>query len=105
LKNQRNYNLRNRQEREAINAPIQGTAADIMKLAMVRVPEALVKAKLAARIILQVHDELVLECPQSELNQTSDVVQETMENVYSLKVPLLTDARFGTKWGQMSPVS
>jgi DNA polymerase-1 len=105
LKNQRNYNLRNRQEREAINAPIQGTAADIMKLAMLRVPEALVKAKLAARIILQVHDELVLECPQSELNQTSDVVQETMENVYSLKVPLLTEARFGTKWGQMSPVS
>ena len=81
-------NQRNREEREAINAPIQGTAADIMKIAMIRLPAALVQAGLAARMILQVHDELVLECPEDELAQAARVVQQVMESAYHLSVPL-----------------
>lgn len=104
LKYQSDYNRRNREEREAINAPIQGTAADIMKLAMLRVPDALSEAGLSARMILQVHDELVLECPIDELDQTAALVQGVMENVYKLNVPLLTEARSGMSWGQMETV-
>lgn len=104
LKNQTNRNIRNREEREAINAPIQGTAADIMKLAMLAVPVGLEKANLSAKMLLQVHDELVLECPIAELEATADLVCETMENAYSLKIPLRADARSGPNWNEMSPV-
>ena len=104
LKNQTNRNIRNREEREAINAPIQGTAADIMKLAMLAVPEGLEKANLSAKMLLQVHDELVLECPIAELDETANLVREIMENAYSLKIPLLADARSGPNWNEMSPV-
>jgi DNA polymerase-1 len=104
LKNQSNRNIRNREEREAINAPIQGTAADIMKIAMLRVPAALAKAGLSARMLLQVHDELVLECTQAELVKTAALVQEVMENAYTLKVPLRTEARYGPNWGEMTPL-
>jgi DNA polymerase-1 len=104
LKNQTNRNIRNREEREAINAPIQGTAADIMKLAMLAVPGALEKANLSAKMLLQVHDELVLECPIAELDATAELVREIMENAYSLKIPLLADARSGPNWNEMSPV-
>jgi DNA polymerase-1 len=102
LSEQSNRNVRMREEREAINAPIQGTAADIMKLAMLKVPLELKEAGLAARMILQVHDELVMECPLDEMKRTADVVQRTMEEVYSLDVPLSTEARWGTNWGQMT---
>ena len=102
LSEQSNRNVRMREEREAINAPIQGTAADIMKLAMLSVPQALEAAGLAAKMILQVHDELVLECPQAELERTSQVVRQSMESVYALDVPLLTEARSGTHWGEMT---
>jgi DNA polymerase-1 len=98
LKYQRNQNIRNRQEREAINAPIQGTAADIMKIAMIQVPSALKQKGLSARMLLQVHDELVFECPMGELESTASVVREVMENAYALKVPLRTDARYGQNW-------
>jgi DNA polymerase I len=98
-------NQRGREEREAINAPIQGTAADIMKIAMLRVPPALLQAHLAARMILQVHDELVLECPVEELAQTAALVQQVMAEAYVLRVPLQTEARYGQNWGQMSPLS
>ncbi len=98
------HNLRGREEREAINAPIQGTAADIMKIAMLRVPVALAKAGLRARMILQVHDELVLECPRAELNQAAALVQREMGNAFKLKVPLLTEARYGPNWGNMTPI-
>lgn len=104
LKNQANHNIRAREEREAINAPIQGTAADIMKIAMLLVPLALEQAKLSARMLLQVHDELVLECPVDELGATVRVVQSEMENAYQLSIPLVTEARSGVNWGEMQAV-
>lgn len=103
LKTQRNRNIRNREEREAINAPVQGTAADIMKIAMLRVPQALQDAKLGGRMLLQVHDEVVLEIPQEELDQTAQLVQKVMQGAYQLKVPLKTEARYGPDWYQMTP--
>ena len=69
LKSTLNQVLRNREEREAINAPIQGTAADIMKIAMIQIPPAMAQAGLHGRMLLQVHDELVIECPRSEIGQ------------------------------------
>ena len=101
----RNQNIRARAEREAINSPIQGTAADILKLAMIRMPSALLEARLAAKMLLQVHDELLLECPKNELLRTAKVVQEVMENAYTLSIPLTTDARWGLNWGDMKPIS
>lgn len=105
LKDQTNYNIRAREEREAINAPIQGTAADIMKIAMLRVPAALASTGLSGRMLLQVHDELVLECPEEELLATANEVRAVMENAYQLSIPLKTDARFGINWGDMQPVA
>lgn len=102
LKTQQNQNVRNREEREAINAPIQGTAADIIKLAMIRVQQILKENGLASRMLLQVHDELVLECPNEELLETARLVRRVMESAYHLKVPLLTEARSGTNWGIMN---
>ncbi|NLF50089.1 MAG: DNA polymerase I [Leptolinea sp.] len=105
LRNQMNPNLRNREEREAINAPIQGTAADIMKIAMINVPSALTVEGLHARLLLQVHDELVLECPEEELLSTGKVVMRTMELAYPLSIPLLTEAKWGRNWEEMLPLS
>lgn len=105
LKDQRNQNIRGREEREAINAPIQGTAADIIKLAMLKVPDALTEAGLSARMLLQVHDELVFECPTQELQETTSLVRQVMENAYSLSVPLRTDARYGSNWFEMKDIS
>ena len=95
------HNLRRREEREAINAPIQGTAADIMKLAMISVAEELEKSELAGKILLQVHDELVLEVPEKEVYKTIKLVQSAMEDVYSLEIPLTTDAQYGQNWGSL----
>ncbi len=95
------YNQRRREEREAINAPIQGTAADIMKLAMLAVDEKLKTSKLSARILLQVHDELVLEAPENEIQDVIALVQSAMEGVYSLEIPLTTDAKSGLDWGSL----
>ena len=97
--------VKNREEREAINAPIQGTAADIMKMAMLKIPGALKKAGLSAKMLLQVHDELVLEVPKKELDETARVVQKTMTNAYPLSIPLETEARAGVSWGEMKVIS
>jgi DNA polymerase-1 len=99
-----NANIRNREEREAINAPIQGTAADIIKLAMLQIPQALISASLHAKMILQIHDELIFECPQNELNDTLRIVTTIMENVVQLSVPILTEARSGPSWGNLTPI-
>jgi DNA polymerase-1 len=104
LKNQTNYNIRNREEREAINAPIQGTAADIMKIAMLRVPIGLKNEGLNAKMLLQVHDEIVLECPIDELEQTAAMVSQIMQAAYPLQIPLKTDSRSGPNWNEMSPI-
>jgi DNA polymerase-1 len=101
--NNRNHNLRGRAEREAINAPIQGTAADLVKMAMIRVHGRLKKEKLAARMILQVHDELLLEVPESEGSLTSEIVKEEMESVHKLSVPLVVDIGAGQNWLEAKP--
>jgi len=104
LKAQTNKAMKNREEREAINAPIQGTAADIMKIAMLHIPSALAEAKLKGKMLLQVHDELVIECPQVELDETVRVVKRVMESAYPLEIPLETEARAGRSWGEMKVV-
>jgi DNA polymerase I len=104
LQTKTNPQIKNREEREAINAPIQGTAADIMKIAMLKIPPALKKAKLKGKMLLQVHDELVLECPESELEKTAKLVQDTMADAYQLDIPLSTEARYGKNWGEMKTI-
>ena len=93
-----NFNLRSFGERVALNMPIQGTAADIMKLAMVAVHRRL-KAELpAARLVLQVHDELIVECPETEAERAAALLKEEMERVVTLSVPLTADAHWGRNW-------
>ncbi len=104
LANPVNAMMRNREEREAINAPIQGTAADIMKIAMINVQSALAASGLRTRMILQVHDELVLEVPEGELDAAVKLVRQVMEEAYKLDIPLLTEARNGINWGSMQPI-
>lgn len=86
-------------ERQAINAPLQGTAADIMKIAMARMPSALLKAGLDARMLLQVHDELVFEVPETQIEDTAALVKSVMEGVAKLSVPLEAEAGWGLNWG------
>jgi DNA polymerase-1 len=102
LKSGGNQATHAREEREAINAPIQGTAADIMKIAMIRVSTAMKENKLIGHMLLQVHDELVLECPEKELKKTAQIVRAMMENAYNLVIPLITEARSGQDWGDLS---
>ena len=104
LKREMNYNLRNREEREAINAPVQGTSADILKAAMIKLPGELEKHGLHASILLQVHDELMLEVPEAELASTRQVVQNVMENITTLSVPLITEAKSGKNWGDLKSI-
>ena len=96
--NARNFNLRSFAERTAINTPIQGSAADILKLAMIEMARRLEEEKLQATMLLQVHDELVFEVPESELEQLDKLVKEVMENTVQLDVPLLTDSNWGKTW-------
>ena len=93
--------VRSRALREAINSPVQGTAADIMKIAMIHLPAELKKAGLKAKMLLQVHDELLLECPETELDQAIEVTSRVMANAYKINVPLKTDAAFGKNWGDL----
>ena len=96
--NNRNFNLRSFAERTAINTPIQGTAADIMKLAMLKVDAALAKSGLSSRVLLQVHDELVLEVKEAEREATATLVQTEMQNAFQLDVPLLAEVNYGKDW-------
>ncbi|MHB9146418.1 MAG: DNA polymerase I [Symbiobacteriia bacterium] len=102
--NSRNRNLRQYAERTAINTPIQGTAADIIKVAMIDVQRALEAAGLQARMLLQVHDELVLEVPEGELFQVRELVVSNMERAMKLNVPLGADPKLGRNWYDMQPV-
>ena len=93
-----NYNVRQSAERIALNTPIQGTAADIIKLAMIRVDEALRQSFPEAKLLLQVHDELIVECPEALAPQVAALVSTQMQQVAQLKVPLTAEANYGKSW-------
>jgi DNA polymerase-1 len=99
-----NPNLRQAGERMAINMPIQGTAADIVKIAMIRLDRRLREGGFRSRMLLQVHDELVLEVPRGEVDAIAPVVRETMETALPLDVPLDVDVRVGDDWQEMTAV-
>ena len=96
--NSQNSIVRGFAERNAINAPIQGTAADIIKIAMVRIQKRLESEKLAAKMTMQVHDELNFTVPSAELEQVRRVVVEEMENAIQLQVPLIAECGVGANW-------
>jgi len=93
-----NFNIRQGAERIALNTPIQGTAADLIKLAMIRVDKALAEHYPEARLLLQVHDELIVECPETIAQNVAELVSQQMEQVASLSVPLLAEAKIGNSW-------
>ena len=95
-----NFNLRSFGERVALNMPIQGTAADIIKAAMVRVDARMRAEHLQARLLLQVHDELIVECPAEEAETVKAILTEEMEHVVDYRVPLLVDAKIGASWAE-----
>ncbi len=97
----KNFNLRGFAERTAVNTPLQGTAADLIKLAMIRIDAELRERQLAAKMLLQVHDELVFEVPDGEVDTVKRLVTDHMENVYQLKVPLKVDVGVGPNWRDM----
>jgi DNA polymerase-1 len=94
----RNANMRGFAERTAVNTPLQGTAADLIKLAMIRIAQELRERNLRARMVLQVHDELVFDVPQAEVDEVVKLVRDAMENVIALKVPIVADVGVGPNW-------
>ncbi len=95
-----NFNVRSFGERVALNMPVQGTAADVIKLAMVNVHRRLKEEKLRARLILQVHDELIVECPEAEAEHVRRLLEEEMENAVHFSVPLIAEAHIGHSWAE-----
>ena len=93
-----NFNVRQGAERIALNTPIQGTAADLIKLAMIRVDTALAKKFPESRLLLQVHDELIVECPEEIAADVAELVSREMESVAQLRVPLTAEAKCGKSW-------
>jgi DNA polymerase-1 len=96
--NSKNANLRGFAERTAVNTPLQGTAADLIKIAMIRIDAALREQRLKSRMTLQVHDELVFEVPETEIDVMRALVREQLENVHPLTVPLLVEIGVGNNW-------
>ncbi|HLJ89321.1 MAG TPA: DNA polymerase I [Candidatus Angelobacter sp.] len=96
--NSKNANMRGFAERTAVNTPLQGTAADLIKLAMIAIDRELEQQRLKSRMLLQVHDELLFEVPEAELDTMRELVREKMENVHALKVPLLVEIGAGPNW-------
>ena len=96
--NSNNANIRSIAERNAVNAPIQGTAADIIKMAMIRVDERLRRESLKSQLVLQIHDELLLEVPEAEIETVKALLVEEMENVMELSVPLTVECNYGKTW-------
>ena len=99
----RNANIRKAAEREAINMPIQGTASDIVKIAMLKVDEEFRRAGLESRLLMQVHDELLVEVPEKELKKVSEILKHEMETAVSLDVPLVADVGVGDNWMDAKP--
>ena len=93
-----NYNRRQFGERAAMNTPVQGAAADIIKIAMNAVHDELKASGLTAKLILQVHDELIVEAPEEEREQVETLLRRCMENAASLRVPLIADVHSGRSW-------
>ena len=93
-----NFNVRSGAERVALNTPIQGSAADLIKLAMIRVDTALRHKFPEAKLLLQVHDELIVECPEEIASQVADLVSREMQQVADLSVPLLAESKWGKSW-------
>jgi DNA polymerase I len=93
--------VRQEAERRAVNTPLQGSAADIIKKAMLEVETALNKTGSVARMLLQIHDELLLEVQQEDLDDTAKVVRRVMEGVVNLNIPLVVDLRAGLNWGDL----
>jgi DNA polymerase-1 len=93
-----NFNIRSGAERMALNTPIQGTAADLIKLAMLRVENALNEHFPEAKLLLQVHDELIVECPDGIAPQVAQLISREMEGIAALNVPLTAEAKFGKSW-------
>lgn len=96
-----NFNIRSFAERTAMNSPIQGSAADIIKIAMIRLDEAITKENLQAKLLLQVHDELILEAPAEEMARLAELVPEVMEGAVELAVPLKVEANQGENWYEL----
>ena len=94
----KNFNVRSFGERTALNTPIQGSAADIIKLAMVNVQNELNKRKLKAKLILQVHDELIIDTPMEEVEEVKALLKDKMENVVDMSCPLKADISVGKTW-------
>lgn len=103
--NSKNFNLRSFAERTAMNTPLQGSAADIIKLVMVRLYAALAERGLKSKMILQVHDELILDCPLDELEEVKVLLKDIMENTVQLKVPLTVDMKCGPDWYGMEKIT
>lgn len=97
----KNPNLRGFAERTAVNTPLQGTAADLIKIAMIRIDRDLIERKLKTRMLLQVHDELVFEVPNEEVEEVRQLVQDRMEKAHDLRVPLVAEAGIGLNWRDM----
>jgi len=98
--NSRNFNQRSFAERIAVNTPIQGTSADMIKLAMIRVADRIKRENLAARMILQVHDELIFDVPPGELEVLPPLVVEEMQNAMPLDIPVKVDVETGGNWSE-----
>ena len=96
--NAKNFNLRSFAERTAMNTPIQGSAADIIKVAMIKMKEMLAKEKLKAKMLLQVHDELIFEAPVEEIPLLEELVPKVMDSAVSLSVPLKVESKHGISW-------
>ena len=94
----RNFSIRAFGERTAANSPIQGSAADLIKIAMIRIRDRLLAERLTARMLLQVHDELVFEVPVAELEQVTALVKDEMEHAATLSVPVIVDTGSGANW-------
>lgn len=94
----KNFNVRSFGERAAMNSPIQGSAADIIKLAMLRVDERLAREGMRSKLVLQVHDELIIEAPEDEAEHAAQLVREEMEGVMDLAAPLVADTSVGRSW-------
>ena len=99
--NSKNFQVRMESERQAMNTPVQGSAADLIKKAMIDVDAELVRQKMASRLILQIHDELLLEVPEAESEAAMALVKEKMESALRLDVPLVVDARIGANWASV----